>query len=82
MASYRPFDSEWLYYDALLNENRYLATSAFPTGSETNPIICVTGPSAGGDFSAFLTESVPNLHFVSTSQCFPLASLRRTERNL
>ena len=72
MASYRPFDSEWLYYDALLNENRYLATSAFPTGSETNPIICVTGPSAGGDFSAFLTESVPNLHFVSTSQCFPL----------
>ncbi len=69
-ASYRPFDTEWLYYDGMMNENRYMMPALFPSGEEENPTICVTGPAAGGDFSVFLTMRVPNLHFMSTSQCF------------
>jgi predicted helicase len=71
-SSYRPFDTEWLYYDAMMNENRYMMPSLFPVGEEINPTICITGPAAGGEFSAFITSRVPNLHFVSTSQCFSL----------
>jgi len=80
-ASYRPFDSEWLYYDGMMNENRYMMPSLFPTGEELNPTICITGPAAGGDFSVLLTTRVPNLHFMSTSQCFSLrkAAVRPTK---
>lgn len=70
-ASYRPFEKCYLYYDAFFNENRYLMPIAYPRADAENRMICVTGPSAGGDFSALMTVTVPNLHFVSTSQCFP-----------
>ena len=44
----------------------------FPAAGNANLAICVTGPGAGSDFSALLTNVLPNLHLQSTSQCFPL----------
>ena len=45
--------------------------SIFPTGKEENRLICM---SSIGDqeFSVLMTDSIPDLHFVATSQCFPL----------
>ena len=44
---------------------------AFPVVDAENFVICVTGPASGTEFSALMTTLVPNLHFMSTSQCFP-----------
>lgn len=71
-ALYRPFDVQWLYYDGLLNENRYLVPKIFPFGRENTPVISVTGIGASAGFSVLMTTFVPNLHTVDTGQCFPL----------
>ncbi|MER9284719.1 DEAD/DEAH box helicase [Mesorhizobium australicum] len=70
-AVYRPFGKSFIYYDGFFNENRYLMPRAFPKVVSQNSIICLTGPASGTEFSALLTDKVPNLHFMSTSQCFP-----------
>ena len=43
----------------------------FPTGREENWLICI---SSVGDkeFSVLMTDVVPDVHYVATSQCFPL----------
>jgi len=71
LASYRPFETSFTYYDPFFNENRYLMPKAFPRVEAENRMLCLTGPSAGTEFSVLMTRHVPNLHFVSTSQCFP-----------
>ena len=35
-------------------------------------VICITGVGAGKDFSALMGDTITNLHFHDTSQCFPL----------
>lgn len=69
---YRPYCIQWLYYDGLLNENRYLMPRLFPTGQESNPTISITGIGAGADFSVLLSQVVPNLHTMDTGQSFSL----------
>ena len=71
LSVYRPFEKTYLYYDGFFNENRYMMPRAFPSVDAENTVICMTGPASGTDFSVLLTRSVPNLHFMSTSQCFP-----------
>ncbi len=53
------------------NEMVLQMPSIFPTGKEENRLICL---SSIGDqeFSVLMTDSIPDLHFVATSQCFPL----------
>ena len=69
---FRPFTTEWLYYDNMLNENRYLMPHIFPEGSVENKVICLSGTGARSGFSALMTNAVPNLHAIDTGQCFPL----------
>ena len=68
---YRPFFKQNLYYDRYWNNCVYQMPSIFPTGKEENRLICL---SSIGDqeFSVLMTDSIPDLHFVATSQCFPL----------
>lgn len=72
-ALYRPFSKSWLYYDAVLNENRYLMPRLFPTGREENRVICLSSPGGKGMFSVLMTDHVPSLHVADMggSQCFP-----------
>ncbi|EUJ10546.1 putative helicase [Methylophilaceae bacterium 11] len=69
---YKPFAKQLMYYDSMMNENRYMVPSIFPTGGEQNLIICIPGVGARSGFGAIITDLVPNLHYVDTSQCFPL----------
>lgn len=69
---YRPFTKEMLYYDGMMNENRYMVPSLFPTGKERNLVICVSGVGAQNKFTALITDVIPNLHAIQTGQCFPL----------
>ncbi|CAM3101396.1 Predicted helicase [Paracoccus aminovorans] len=68
---YRPFNIQWLFYDGLLNENRYLIPRLFPSGQEHNPTISMTGIGAAS-FSVIMTDMVPCLDLSAKSQCFPL----------
>lgn len=72
-ALYRPFSKTWLYYDGVLNENRYLMPRLFPAGREKNRLICVSSPGGKGKFSVVMTDAVPSLHVADMggSQCFP-----------
>ncbi len=68
---YRPFSKEWVYFDKHFNNCVYQLPRIFPSDSFENRVISVTGPGAGVEFSALLTNSMPNIHFESTSVCFP-----------
>jgi len=63
-GEYRPFEREWLYYDATLNEVQYQTRWLFD-GRNPNPAITTMGDSTGKPYFAFAIERVPDLNFVS-----------------
>lgn len=71
-STYRPFCVQWLYFSRRLNEMVYQTPKLFPSDTAQNRAICVTGPGAGGDFSALMVAHIPNRHTMGTGQCFPL----------
>ncbi|MFM6505141.1 MAG: type ISP restriction/modification enzyme, partial [Dolichospermum sp.] len=72
IAIYRPYCKEWLYFSKYFNEYLYQMPKIFPNQNLENLAICVTGIGATKEFSALITNTIPNLHFHDTSQCFPL----------
>jgi len=71
-SSYRPFYKQNLYFNKSLNWSRYLMPSIFPTEKYENFIICVSGIGASKGYTALITSSIPNLHYLDTMQSFPL----------
>jgi predicted helicase len=78
-SQYRPFAKQWYYFAQNFNARRYHIPQMFPTPKHTNTIIVVTGPGASRPFSALVTDMVPNLHLIDSSQCFPLYRYERNE---
>ena len=72
---YRPFSSQWLYYDRRLNEVVYQMPQIFPfsTPGANNQVICVSSGGSKRAFSVLMTRSIPSLHMVDIegTQCFP-----------
>jgi predicted helicase len=71
-SMYRPFSKQWLYFNRRFNERVYQMPRIFPNNSFDNLVISVTGIGASRDFSALITDCIPNLHLHDTGQCFPL----------
>ncbi len=69
---YRPFVKQWLYFDSMMNHRISKMSQLFPTTKHENFVITVTGVGAGKPFSALVTKIIPDLHMISTGQCFPL----------
>lgn len=69
LSTYRPFCKEFLYFHKDFNDMQYLQKKLFPTSHHKNIVICVTDGSKQG---CLITDSVPDLHFIGDSQCFPL----------
>lgn len=69
---YRPFCKQWVYYDRQFIERPGQMSSIFVTGQPDELAIYVSGPAASKGFSALLTQSIPNFHFLDTGQCLPL----------
>ena len=72
---YRPFCKQWLYFDDLLNNSRYLIPRYLPTKEVSNRVIVVSDVAHRTPFSVLMTDCIPNNHVGSTSdlfQCFPL----------
>ena len=71
-GTYRPYCKQWSYFNKDFNERTYQLPKIFPNQNLGNLVISVTGIGASKDFSALITDVIPNLHFHDTSQCFPL----------
>ncbi|MBK8467691.1 MAG: DEAD/DEAH box helicase [Chloracidobacterium sp.] len=72
VAYYRPFFKQNLYFSRALNEMVYLTPKIFPNTSVKNMVICVSGVGASKDFSALMTDCVPDLQVQFNGQAFPL----------
>ena len=71
VSVYRPFVKNNLYYDAQFNHRVYQMPRIFPTPAHENTLIVVSGIGAAKEFSALITDCIPNLHMHDTGQCFP-----------
>lgn len=69
---YRPFCKSNLYFNRDLVNDVALIPRFFPNVSANNRVICVTGVGSNKEFSALIANKLPELHTISTGQCFPL----------
>jgi len=72
-ALYRPFTKQKLYFASSLIHRVGQIPKIFPNNNITNKVISVTGRGATKEFSAFVTDNIPDLEMVSKGQCFPLS---------
>ena len=70
-SNYRPFTKSCLYFDSILNERHYRLPKLFPNKDIKNKMICISGVGAK-TFSVLMVDSIPDLGFMPSGQCFPL----------
>lgn len=78
---YRPFTKNFLYLDKDLVERPGLSNYYFPKSGIENYIISITGLGASKGFSVLITNRLTNMHFLDTSQCFPLYFYEELNKN-
>lgn len=71
-AMYRPYNKRWAYFDGALNHRVGQLPGIFPTPKIQNRVICVKGVGANKDFTALMTDVIPDLEMISKGQTFPL----------
>ncbi|MEY2914148.1 MAG: hypothetical protein RLZZ184_3457, partial [Cyanobacteriota bacterium] len=72
LSIYRPFCKQRLYFDNNFNERPGQLPKIFPNQNLENLVICVTGRGSTKEFSALITNFLPDSELISKSQCFPL----------
>ena len=70
-SAYRPFVKTNCYADYTFVNCKYQQDIIFPDEYTKNLVICVPGKGGGKLFSCIITNTIPDLHFVEASQCFP-----------
>ena len=68
---YRPFTKQWLYFDSMFNHRPYRMPSLYPNGIGNNLTISLTGLGSAKDFSAVISNVVPDIQLHANGQCFP-----------
>ena len=68
---YRPFVATNCYADYTFITRKGQMDKIFPDSSSENRVICVTGVGSKILFSAFMTDTLPDLELISKGQCFP-----------
>ena len=74
-SMYRPFCNQAYYYNKDLNNRLYQMPKIFPNQNLENLVICVTGVGVVKDFSALISNLIPDLCIqgaATAGQCFPL----------
>ena len=61
----------WVYFDNVFNERQYQLPKIFNNDNTKNKVTCVSGVGER-TFSVLMTDTIPNLHYMPSSQCFPL----------
>lgn len=68
---YRPFFTQFIYFDRYWNNCVYQMPCIFPTQKSKNLVICVDQRNKGGGQIALISNHIADLHFNGDSQCFP-----------
>lgn len=69
---YRPFTKCKVYYAKGINAYLNQLPKIFPAHGITNTVMCISGVGGGKGFSLLMVDKLPEVHTVSTGQCFPL----------
>ncbi len=77
-ALYRPFTKTRIYHSRFYNNTVGYIHKFFPTKDRDNLVICLTGRGATKEFSALITNVIPDLEMISKGQCFPLYLYEKT----
>jgi predicted helicase len=72
VGAYRPFFKQHLYLGEKVIHRRGQIHEFFPSTVSQNLLLCVSGVGVTKDFSAILTDTLPDLELIGKSQCFPL----------
>ena len=67
---YRPFFSQYFYFDRFWNNRVYQMPAIFPTNESRNLIICSSGVGSK-EYSCLMVDHIPCLDFLEKTQCFP-----------
>lgn len=81
-STYRPFAKQYLYFDRQFNNCVYQMPRIFPKEGLENLVICVTGIGVVKDFSALISNALPDLCVqgaATAGQCFPLYTYEKRE---
>ena len=76
---YRPFFTQYMYFDNVYNDRLYQTKKIFPQNNSTNLIIGIPYHT-NVKFSTFITNLTPDMHVVSHGQWFPLYTYDGNER--
>ena len=76
---YRPFSTQYLYFDRRLNEMVYQMPRIFPTEQAANRVISVAGTGVRAGFTCLMVNALPCLDMVEKGQCFPLRLYERVD---
>ena len=76
---YRPFTKSLLYFDRSLNEYVYKLPLIFPRKDINNIVICTSGIGARKGFSVLISNMIPDLSTLDSTQCFPLYLYEKEE---
>ncbi|GAA7706350.1 DEAD/DEAH box helicase family protein [Helicobacter pylori] len=71
LSLYRPFNKQWLYWDKDLINRQGRFSKIFPDKGARNVVIN-TGMGNGKDFSALVSDAIPDSHFIGNTQAYPL----------
>ena len=72
LSTYRPFCTQLVYFDSLLNHRTNQLPQLFPSATHTNVALGAQGRGAGHPFSVGMTTTLPDLEMVSKAQWFSL----------
>ena len=75
---YRPFTSQWAYFNKKFNNRVYQMPKVFPRADVNNLVIQVSGVGAR-NFTALMSKHLPCLDNVEKGQCFPLYLYEETQ---
>ncbi|MNZ19508.1 Type III restriction enzyme, res subunit [compost metagenome] len=78
-AQYRPFYKTWYYSGAEINLRLYQMPRMFPDAQSENLVIVVTGIGTTKEFSALITNVLPDIQLQANGQCFPLYTYSETK---
>lgn len=80
-AQYRPFHKVWYYSGAEINLRLYQMPRMFPDAQSENLVIMVTGIGTTKEFSALITNTLPDIQLQANGQCFPMYIYGETKRS-
>ena len=68
---YRPFVKQYGYIETIFAQVRGQQDRIFSGKDTPNRVICLQGIGETKPFSVLITDTMPDLHLISASQCFP-----------